>query len=280
MMVGMSEQEGAFNAEEFDSAEAARIAGEGGRLMQSFVRQDQDPSTKNDLAVVSDFYGTPLLVPVLSLPVEGEPIRFATFEAGGERVLGVSLRPEEATRLHRTVAESEGRADEALGEPTTITMLGSELVDAAFAESSFASSGIATVVVDPLGLGVAFRRDDPLLDYPIKSGALRRAVHQGKPAVLDYLMSDDAHGVFMFDPDAGERPQPMLLRQPGTGAQVFPLFSSAMEVFRFSEKFATAGVTGQWLREALPAGMHLVVDPAGGDQIEFTPEELEGFRLG
>lgn len=284
MMVLMSEQpveNESFNAEEFDSAEAAKLAGEGGRLMQSFVRQDQDPSAENDLAVVSDFYGTELQVPVLELPVDGEPLRFATFQAGDDTVLGVSLRRQDAVNLHRTIAESEGRSDDALGEPLLVTLLGAELVDAAFAESAFASTGIDTVVVDPLGLGIAFQREDPMLDYRIKSGALRQAVHRGKDAVLAYLLSAGSTGVFMFNPDAPGAPAPLLLRHPTSGAQVFPLFSSAMEVFRFSAKFATAGLTGPWLREALLPEMHLVVDPSGGDQIEFTPQELEaaGFRL-
>ncbi|RKW70534.1 SseB family protein [Galactobacter caseinivorans] len=270
-----------FNAEEFDSAEAAKQAGEGGRLMQSFVRQDQDPSLKNDLAVVSDFYGTVLQVPVLALPVDGEPLRFATFQADGDTILGASLRPEEAVNLHRTIAESEGRSDDALGEPLLVSMLGSELVDAAFATSAFASTGIDTVVVDPLGLGIAFGREDQLLDYKIKSGALRQAVHRGKEAVLAYLMGEGATGVMMFNPDAPGDPAALLLRDPQTGAQVFPLFSSAMEVFRFSEKFATAGLTGPWLRQAMLPDMHLVVDPSGGDAIEFAPAELAaaGFRL-
>lgn len=280
----MSEQSlgnAGFNAEEFDSAEAARLAGEGGRLMQAFVRQDQDPSTENDLAVVSDFYGTELQVPVLALPEDGEPLRFATFQAGEDTVLGVSLRVEEAVNLHRTIAESEGRSDDALGTPLLVTMLGSELVDAAYAESSFSSTGIDTVVVDPLGLGIAFGRGDRLLDYKIKSGALRQAVHRGKDAVLAYLMGPGATGVMMFNPDAPGTPNALLLRHPQTGAQVLPLFSSAMEVFRFSTKVATASLTGTWLRQALLPDMHLVVDPSGGDQIEFTPQELDavGFRL-
>lgn len=269
-----------FNAEEFDSAEAAKQAGEGGRLMQSFVRQDQDPSAENDLAVVSDFYGTELQVPVLELPVDGEPLRFATFQAGDDTVLGVSLRRQDAVNLHRTIAESEGRADDALGEPLLIKMLGSELVAAAFAATAFASTGIDSVVVDPLGLGISFRSDDALLDYPLRSGALRRATHTGKAEVLDYLMSEGSTAVYMHSGEGSGAAQPMLLRRPSDGAQVFPLFSSSLEVFRFSDKFATAELTGAWLRSAIPAGMHLVVDPAGGDQIEFTPEELSaaGFR--
>lgn len=270
--------ESMLDPENFDAAEAAKAAGEGGRLMQSFVRADQDPTPKNGLAVVSDFLGTEFLVPVLERPVGDEAPRFASFEAEGERVLGVSLREQEAIHLHRTVAESEGRADDALGDPITVTMLGSELVDAAFAESSFASTGIAAVVVDPLGLGISLRRDDELLDFPLRSGALRRAVHRGKEAVLAHLLSDGAKAVYAHRGDA----QPQLLRRPSDGAQVFPLFSSSLEVFRFSEQFATAELTGTWLREAMPAGMHLVVDPSGGDAIEFTPQELNaaGFRTG
>lgn len=267
-----------LDPETFDAAAAARAAGEGARLMQSFVRQDQDPGVKNDLAVVSDFLGTELLVPVTAPRVGDEIPAFAHFKAGEDTVLGVSLREQEAIHLHRTVAESEGRADDALGDPITIKLLGSELLELVFNDSAFAATGIDTVSVDPLGLGIAFRRDDALLDYPLRSGALRRAVHRGKEAVLEYLLSEDATGVYMFQPDG--QPQPMLLRRPTDGAQVFPLFSSSLEVFRFSEKFATAELTGAWLRGAMPAGMHLVVDAAGGDQIEFTPEELAaaGFR--
>lgn len=268
----------AIDPENFDAAAAARAAGEGARLMQSFVRQDQDPSVKNDLAVVSDFLGTELFVPVLAPRVGDEAPQFAAFKAGNDTVLGVSLREQDAIHVHRTIAESEGRADDALGDPITIKLLGSELVALAFNNTTFAATGIDTISVDPLGLGIAFRRDDALLDYPLRSGALRRAVHQGKEAVLAQLLAEGATGVYMFQPD-GE-PQPMLLRRPSDGAQVFPLFSSSIEVFRFSDKFATAELTGEWLRGAMPAGMHLVVDPAGGDAIEFSPEELEaaGFR--
>jgi hypothetical protein len=127
-------------------------------------------------------------------------------------------------------------------------------------------------------LGIAVESDDDLLSFDLRSGALRRAVHQGKDAVLEYLLQADAIGVAMHNGDGA----PLLMRRPSDGAQVFPLFSSAMEVFRFNEDVATREISAAWLRTALPAGMHLLVDVSGGDAIEFSPEELEkaGFRIG
>lgn len=265
----------AIDPEAFDAGAAAAQIGEGGRLMQSFVRQDQDPSIAHDLAVVSDFFGTLFLVPVAAAPIADERPLLATFEADGERVLGLSLREQEAVHLHRSVAEAEGRADDALGEPVLVEMLGAEVLEHAFSDSSFSAARVDAVVVDPLGLGIALRRDDALLEYPLRSGPLRRAVHQGSDAVLRYLLTPGARGVYMHRGDG----RPLLLRRPSDGAQVFPVFSSALEVFRFSEDVATAEVDGPWLRDALPAGMHLVVDPRG-DGVDFTPEVLDaaGFR--
>ncbi|WP_291278522.1 SseB family protein [Galactobacter sp.] len=264
--------------DDFDAAEAAKAVGEGGRLMQSFVKLDQEPDQGHDLALISDFYGTRFLVPVLAVPEEGERPRFATFEADGKTILGVSLREQDATHLHRSVAEAEGRADDALNDPILVEMLGDELVETAFASGSFAATGIDRIAVDPLGLGISIASDDELLEFDLRSGALRRAVHQGKDAVLAYLLEADAVGVAMHNGDGA----PLLMRRPSDGAQVFPLFSSAMEVFRFNEDVATREITAAWLRTALPAGMHLLVDVSGGDAIEFSPEELEkaGFRIG
>ncbi|MGO1318961.1 MAG: hypothetical protein ACTMIK_01760 [Galactobacter sp.] len=264
--------------DDFDAAEAAKAVGEGGRLMQSFVKLDQEPDQGHDLALISDFYGTQFLVPVLSVPEEAERPRFATFEADGKRVLGVSLHEQDAVHLHRSVAEAEGRADAALNDPILVEMLGDELVDAAFAQDAFATTGIDRIAVDPLGLGISIASDDELLEFDLRSGALRRAVHQGKDAVLAYLLGADAVGVAMHNGDGA----PLLMRRPSDGAQVFPLFSSAMEVFRFNEDVATREISAAWLRTALPAGMHLLVDVSGGDAIEFSPEELEkvGFRIG
>lgn len=264
--------------DDFDAAEAAKAVGEGGRLMQSFVKLDQEPDQGHDLALISDFYGTRFLVPVLAVPEQGERPRFATFEADGRTILGVSLREQDATHLHRSVAEAEGRADDALNDPILVEMLGDELVETAFAPGSFAATGIDRIAVDPLGLGISIASDDELLEFDLRSGALRRAVHQGKDAVLAYLLEADAVGVAMHNGDGA----PLLMRRPSDGAQVFPLFSSAMEVFRFNEDVATREVSAAWLRTALPAGMHLLVDVSGGDAIEFSPEELEkaGFRIG
>jgi hypothetical protein len=264
--------------DDFDAAAAAQAVGEGGRLMQSFVKLDQEPEQGHDLALISDFYGTRFLVPVLAVPEEGERPRFATFEAEGKRILGVSLREQDAIHLHRSVAEAEGRADDALNDPILVEMLGDELVDMAFAADAFGATGIDAIAVDPLGLGISIASDDELLDFDLRSGALRRAVHQGKDAVLSYLLEADAIGVAMHNGDGA----PLLMRRPSDGAQVFPLFSSAMEVFRFNEDVATREISAAWLRTALPAGMHLLVDVSGGDAIEFSPEELEkaGFRIG
>jgi hypothetical protein len=264
--------------DDFDAAAAAQGVGEGGRLMQSFVKLDQEPDHGHELAVLSDFYGTRFLVPVLSIPEVGETPRFATFEADGKTILGVSLREQDAIHLHRSVAEAEGRAEDALNDPLLVEMLGDELVATAFASGSFAATGIDRIVVDPLGLGIAVESDDDLLSFDLRSGALRRAVHQGKDAVLEYLLQADAIGVAMHNGDGA----PLLMCRPSDGAQVFPLFSSAMEVFRFNEDVATREISAAWLRTALPAGMHLLVDVSGGDAIEFSPEELEkaGFRIG
>jgi len=264
------------DAADFDAAQAAAQVGEGGRLMQSFVRQDQDPSVEHDLAVVSDFFGTKLLVPVVPGTQHAQRPTPATFSADGERVLGVSLREQDATHLHRTIAEAEGRADDALGDPTLVEMFGDEAIALAFAESSFEGKAADAIVVDPLGLGIAVKRDDQLLEYPLRSGALRHAVHQGRDAVLAYLMQPQARAVYMHRGDG----KPLLLRRPSDGAQVFPLFSSALEVFRFNPDVATAELDGPWLRAAVPAGMHLVVDVKGGDTIEFSPADLDaaGFR--
>lgn len=299
--------------DEFDAGSAAQAV-DGGRLLQAFVRRDQDPSAQNQLAVASDFLGTPVLMPVSSaaalLPVSapdavdvasagaddaapatpvlgafaaqsvatGERVSvpasaLVTFEAEGERVLGVTLRQDEAVALHRA------RGGE--GEPVLVEMLGADVLAAAFADSSFASTGIDLVVVDPLGTGIAFRRDDPLLDYPLRNGALRRAVHLGRAAVLEYLMRPDATAIFAFRPQEGQAPSPLVLRRKGDGASVLPVFSSSLEAFRFNEDVATGELDGPWLRRAVGAGLYLVVDPVGGDAIEFSPAELAeaGFTL-
>lgn len=274
-----SEQSSALpDPDDFDAAAAAQAVGEGGRLMQSFVKLDQEPDHGHELAVLSDFFGTRFLVPVLAVPEEGERPRFATFEAEGRQILGVSLREPDAIQLHRSVAEAEGRADAALNDPILMEMLGDELVETAFASDSFGATGIDAVVVDPLGLGISIQADDDLLSYDIRSGALRRAVHQGKEAVLAHLLEADAMGVAMHNGDGA----PLLMRRPSDGAQVFPLFSSALEVFRFNEEVATREISAAWLRTALPGTMHLLVDVSGGDRIEFSPEELAaaGFRIG
>lgn len=211
-------------------------------------------------ALLSEFFGATVFVPLR----EDGP---ASFTHEGSTVIPVHTSREGALAWHQRLGLP--------GEPRLTARLGDEVLHTAFDDGAAGS-----VVIDPVEVGVEIRSDDPFLVGFSRNGRLKSLVRSGeRRAVLDYLTSEGAYGVYLYRALPGQQAYPQLVNRQGGGEREFALFSSALEVFRFQADGSAAEVRLDWVRANLAEDMYLCIDPgADGGFLEFSPAELAGFR--
>lgn len=147
---------------------------------------------------------------------------------------------------------------------------------------AFEEQGAASVVIDPVEAGVEIRSNDEFLAGFTRNGTLKRLVRNGdRAAIMRYLTSPGAYGVYLYRAVEGQPHFPLLVTRQSGGEREFALFSSALEVFRYQGDGSASEVSIDWVRQNLASDMYLCIDPgADGGFIEFSPAELAsyGFR--
>lgn len=216
-----------------------------------------DPGAKT--ALLSELYGAVVVVPVHgSAP--------ALFDNQGRSVLPV----------HSSLQGAQAWQQRINGQAEFTTMTGDEAMALA------AETGAQAVVIDPVEVGVELSTSDEFVVGFSRNGTLKRLVRSGdRQALLNYLVSDDAHGVYLYQAQPGQPAYPLLVTRQAGGEREFALFSSALEVFRYQESGSAADITLSWIRANLAEDMYLCIDPgATGGFVEFSPQELAsvGFR--
>lgn len=222
------------------------------------------PTAPARTAMLSELFGAHVFVPV---------------SADGSALVGFAHNGVTVIPLH-TSREGLQAWQERLGvagQNQADVLTGDEALRRAFEQQ-----GAFSVVIDPLEAGVEVRSDDQFLGSYPRNGRLKSLLRAGdREAVLAYLMSDGAYGVYLYRAEPGQQAFPLLVNRQGTGEREFALFSSALEVFRFQSDGSAAEVTLDWVRQNLAEDMYLCVDPgAQGGFLEFSPAELAavGFR--
>ncbi|WP_394160566.1 immunity protein Imm33 domain-containing protein [Galactobacter valiniphilus] len=220
-----------------------------------------DPSPAQRGSMLSEFFGATVLVPARG----GAPLGFA--HQGGLVI------PAHTSRAG--LVAWQARLGQPAGEALAIN--GDELL-----RNAFEAQGASAVVLDPIEAGMEIRAEDPQLGSLARNGKLKALVRSGdRQAVLNYLVSDGAYGVYLYRAQPGQQAFPLLVTRQGGGEREFALFSSALEVFRYQGDGSAAQVGLDWVRANLAEDMYLCVDPgAAGGFMEFSPAELAaaGFR--
>jgi hypothetical protein len=143
-------------------------------------------------------------------------------------------------------------------------------------------TGAQAIVIDPVEVGVEIATSDEFVVGFSRNGKLKHLVRSGdRQALLEYLVSDGATGVYLYQAQPGQPAYPLLVTRQAGGEREFALFSSALEVFRYQESGSAADIPLAWIRANLAEDMYLCIDPgASGGFVEFSPEELAsvGFR--
>lgn len=218
----------------------------------------QNPTAKT--ALLSELYGAAVFVPVTP---QGS---LAAFENQGKRVVPVHTSRQGAEawqqRLGTTASFEVLNGDEALTAAT--------------------DEGAQAIVIDPVEVGVELSTTDQFIVGFSRNGQLKQLVRNGdKAALLDYLVSPEASGVYLYQALPGQPAYPLLVTRQEGGEREFALFSSALEVFRYQDAGSAADIPLSWIRANLAEDMFLCIDPgAQGGFAEFSPQELAavGFR--
>ncbi|WP_158595359.1 immunity protein Imm33 domain-containing protein [Galactobacter caseinivorans] len=220
------------------------------------------PQTRT--ALLSELFGSHVLVP---LSADGQTL--SGFAHNGATIIPLHTSREGAMawqqRLNVPVP------------PSFTAITGDEALRRAFEQQ-----GAASVVVDPVEAGVEIRSNDEFLAGFTRNGTLKRLVRDGdRAAIMRYLTSPGAYGVYLYRAVQGQPHFPLLVTRQSGGEREFALFSSALEVFRYQGDGSASEVSVDWVRQNLAPDMYLCIDPgADGGFIEFSPAELAsyGFR--
>lgn len=220
------------------------------------------PQTRT--ALLSELFGSHVLVP---LSADGTSLH--GFAHNGTTIIPLHTSREGAMgwqqRLNAPVP------------PKFTAITGDEALRRAFEEQ-----GAASVVIDPVEAGVEIRSNDEFLAGFTRNGTLKRLVRNGdRAAIMRYLTSPGAYGVYLYRAVEGQPHFPLLVTRQSGGEREFALFSSALEVFRYQGDGSASEVSIDWVRQNLASDMYLCIDPgADGGFIEFSPAELAsyGFR--
>jgi len=242
------------------AAQDAAVAAGAAWLRPAVQRFSAAPGPHTRTALLSELFGAPVLVPF----EHGVP---AAFSHTGRHVVPVHTSRQGAQTWQQRLG-AHGR------ELRVLT--GDEALRSAFA------AGAQAVVIDPVEVGVEIASDDEFLAGYSRNGELKRLVRSGdKDALLAYLVSEGATGVYLYDAQPGQPAYPMLVTRQGSGEREFALFSSALEVFRYQGSGSAAEISLDWVRANLAQDMYLCIDPgAEGGFVEFSPADLAavGFR--
>jgi hypothetical protein len=243
------------------AADDAAVAASAAWLRPAVQAVMAQPAPAQRGAMLSEFFGATVLVPARA----GAPLGFA-HQSG-------LVIPAHTSRAG--LVAWQARLGQ--GEGETLALTGDELL-----RQAFEVQGASAVVLDPIEAGMEIRANDPQLGTLSRNGKLKALVRSGdRAAVLDYLVSDGAYGVYLYRAQAGAPAFPLLVTRQGGGEREFALFSSALEVFRYQADGSAAQVGLDWVRANLTEDMYLCVDPgAAGGFMEFSPAELaaRGFR--
>lgn len=214
--------------------------------------------------LLSEFFGSDVLIP---LAADGTTL--AGFSHQGTTVIPLHTSRQGALAWQQRLGLTQA--------PRFTVLNGDEALRKAFDEQ-----GAASVVLDPVEAGVEIRSDDAFLAGFTRNGRLKRLVRSGdRAAIMNYLTSAEAYGVYLYRAEPGQPQFPVLVTRQGGGEREFALFSSSLEVFRYQGDGSAAQVSVDWIRQNLAEDMFLCIDPgAEGGFIEFSPAELSsyGFR--
>ncbi|WP_291279727.1 DUF2185 domain-containing protein [Galactobacter sp.] len=217
-----------------------------------------DPDAKT--ALLSELYGSVVLVPVQP---DGSP---AIFDNQGRAVVSV----------HSSRQGAQAWQDRIGGQADFAAMTGDEALTLA------TDVGAHAIVIDPVEVGVEISTSDEFVVGFSRNGKLKHLVRAGnREALLQYLVTDEATGVYLYQAQPGQPAYPLLVTRQSGGEREFALFSSALEVFRYQDSGSAADIPLSWIRANLAEDMYLCIDPgASGGFVEFSPEELAsvGFR--
>lgn len=211
-----------------------------------------DPDAKT--ALLSELYGSVVVVPVRG---DGAP---ASFDNQGRSVVPV----------HSSRQGAQAWQDRIGGQAGFTTMTGDEALTLA------TEAGAQAIVIDPVEVGVEISTADEFVVGFSRNGKLKHLVRSGnRQALLEYLVSEEATGVYLYQAQPGQPAYPLLVTRQSGGEREFALFSSALEVFRYQESGSAADIPLSWIRANLAEDMYLCIDPgASGGFVEFSPEEL------
>ncbi|MGO3139756.1 MAG: immunity protein Imm33 domain-containing protein [Galactobacter sp.] len=211
-----------------------------------------DPDAKT--ALLSELYGSVVVVPVRG---DGAP---ASFDNQGRSVVPVHSSRQGAQAWQDRIGSQAGFT----------TMTGDEALTLA------TEAGAQAIVIDPVEVGVEISTADEFVVGFSRNGKLKHLVRSGnRQALLAYLVSEEATGVYLYQAQPGQPAYPLLVTRQSGGEREFALFSSALEVFRYQESGSAADIPLSWIRANLAEDMYLCIDPgASGGFVEFSPEEL------
>ena len=282
--------------DQYETAHGARLCAH--YLQRAVSAWLAEPAPHQWMGLLSEFYGAYVAVPVNEF---GQPV---TYVHEGQLAVPAHTRREAVPAWCARIGLQES--------PRVNIMLGDELL-----EYLAARHPDHCVVLDPQEAGIAIYPVDEYVAGYSRFGRLKAALRRGeegyqRPAglVIQELLKPGAEIVYMLSPGSGlrpgEQPYPQLVNKPADGVGVgngasagdaavagyagappggvvaCPLFTSALEVFRFQPQAGAAQTSVEWFRRYLPAGLAICIDPAAdGKVIELSAQELNtaGFWL-
>lgn len=238
-------------------------------LQNALAAWRTNPSPQNWMGLLSEFYGAYVAVPVNS---QGQLVMYIH---EGQLAIPAHTRRE---AVHEWCA--------ALGiqeRPQIRMMLGDDLV-----------SVIASIrpdhciMLDPQEAAVAiYAVDEYVAGYSrfaqLKAALRSNDVQRGfLDRIVQELMRPGAQIVYMMSPGSNQQHYPQLVNRPTDGAVACPLFTSALEVFRFQPQAGAGQTSVEWFRRYLPANVPICIDLAAeGHVVEISPQQLSaaGFWM-